>query len=112
MNGKAVYEMATTVLPRTIQGLLSRHGLSVTDVAHLIPHQPSVRVLRRTAEVLGLPIDRVRMNMSSYGNTAGATIPLLLDETVKNGLLHPGNLVAFAAVGSGWTWGAALYRWN
>lgn len=111
MNGRAVYETGTTVLPQTIQGLLTRHGLSILDVSWLIPHQPSVRVLRRTAEVLGLPLERVRMNMDRYANTAGATIPLLLDETARSGCLRPGDLVAFAAVGSGWTWGAALYRW-
>ncbi|WP_257313845.1 3-oxoacyl-ACP synthase III family protein [Geothrix fuzhouensis] len=112
MNGRAVYETATTVLPQTIQGLLAKHGLSVADVSHLIPHQPSVRVLRRTAEVLGLPAERVAMNMDRYANTAGATIPILLDETVRGGRIQSGNLVVFAAVGSGWTWGAALYRWQ
>lgn len=112
MNGKAVYEMATTALPRTLQDLLSKHGLGVLDISHLVPHQPSIRVLHRTAEVLGLPVERVRMNMDRYGNTAGATIPILLDETVRGGLIRPGDLVAFAAVGSGWTWGAALYRWQ
>jgi 3-oxoacyl-[acyl-carrier-protein] synthase-3 len=82
------------------------------DISHLIPHQPSVRVLRKTAEILGIPIERVCMNMDRYANTAGATVPLLLDETVRSGRIKEGDLVAFAAVGSGWTWGAALYRWR
>ncbi|MBK8793351.1 MAG: ketoacyl-ACP synthase III [Holophaga sp.] len=112
MNGSAVYQTATTVLPQSILQLLSRHQLSVSDISVLVPHQPSIRVLRRTAEILGLPLERVCMNMDRYANTAGATIPLLLDETVRTGRIHSGDLVAFAAVGSGWTWGAALYRWR
>jgi 3-oxoacyl-[acyl-carrier-protein] synthase III len=112
MNGKAVYETATTVLPQAISSLLSRHSLSPKDISILIPHQPSVRVLRKTAEILDIPIDRVCMNMDRYANTAGATVALLLDETVRRGAIRAGDLVAFAAVGSGWTWGAALYRWR
>lgn len=112
MNGKAVYETGTTVLPETLRDLLTRHQLRPQDIDHLVPHQPSIRVLRKTAETLGIPLDRIRMNMDRYANTAGATIPLLLDETVASGLIRSGDLVAFAAVGSGWTWGAALYRWQ
>ncbi len=112
MNPRAVYDTGTTVLPETIRDLLSRHQLKPMDIDHLIPHQPSVRVLRKTAESLGIPLERVCMNMERYANTAGATVPLLLDETVRSGRIKEGDLVAFAAVGSGWTWGAALYRWR
>jgi 3-oxoacyl-[acyl-carrier-protein] synthase-3 len=112
MNSKAVYETGTTVLPAALKDILSRHKLQPMDISHLIPHQPSVRVLRKTAEILGIPIERVCMNMDRYANTAGATVPLLLDETVRSGRIKEGDLVAFAAVGSGWTWGAALYRWR
>jgi 3-oxoacyl-[acyl-carrier-protein] synthase-3 len=112
MNPKAVYETGTTVLPATLKDILSRHQLQPMDISHLIPHQPSVRVLRKTAESLGIPIERVCMNMDRYANTAGATVPLLLDEAVRSGRIKDGDLVAFAAVGSGWTWGAALYRWR
>lgn len=112
MNGKAVYETGTTVLPETLRDLLGRHQLRPGDIDHLIPHQPSIRVLRKTGEMLGIPLERIHTNMDRYANTAGATIPLLLDETVDSGQIRPGDLVAFAAVGSGWTWGAALYRWQ
>jgi 3-oxoacyl-[acyl-carrier-protein] synthase-3 len=112
MNSKAVYETGTTVLPTALKDILGRHKLQPMDISHLIPHQPSVRVLRKTAESLGIPFERVCMNMDRYANTAGATVPLLLDETVRSGRIKEGDLVAFAAVGSGWTWGAALYRWR
>jgi 3-oxoacyl-[acyl-carrier-protein] synthase III len=111
MNGRAVFDTATTVLPNAIADILARHDMSVADVQHLIPHQPSIGILRKTADTLGLDFDRVHTNMERYANTSGATIPLLLDEVVRSGKIQTGHLVAFAAVGSGWTWGAALMRW-
>jgi len=112
MNGRAVYETGTRVLPETVRSILERYHLAPSDISVLIPHQPSVRVLKRTAEILDIPIERVKMNMSRYANTAGATIPLLLDETLRSGGIASGDLVVFAAVGAGWTWGAALYCWR
>ena len=111
MDARAVYNTAVSVLPTTIQNLLDENGLNISDVRWMIPHQPSVRVLRKTAELLSLPQDKLQMNMARFANTAGATVPLLLDEVNKAKQLKPGDLVVFAAVGSGWTWGAALYRW-
>jgi 3-oxoacyl-[acyl-carrier-protein] synthase-3 len=112
MNTKAVYEAATMVLPQAIQDLLCMNRLSSSDVTMIIPHQPSIRVLRKTAELLNLPFDTIRTNLQHYANTAGATVPLLLDQVNRQGQIQPANMVLFAAVGSGWTWGATLYRWN
>ena len=112
MNGKAVYETATDVLPRAIQEILCMHRLELKDVSIIVPHQPSIRVLRKTAELLSVPFSLVQTNLEGYANTAGATIPLLLDQVNQKGLLHRGDLVLFAAVGAGWTWGATLYRWS
>ena len=111
MNAKAVYEAATIVLPQAIQALLCMHRLELKDVSMIIPHQPSIRVLKKTAEVLSVPFSFVQTNLECHANTAGATIPLLLDQLNQKGLLSRGELVLFAAVGSGWTWGASLYRW-
>ena len=111
MNGRAVYETGTQVLPEAIKFVAEESGIKTSDIKHLIPHQPSHRVLRRTAELLELPVERVHMNMQKYANTAGATVPLLLDEVARSGAIKDGDIVAFAAVGSGWTWGSAMYRW-
>ena len=111
MNGRAVYETATDVLPRTIRELLGRHHLQPGDIAAFIPHQPSLRVLTKTADLLGIHFGTVKTNMDRHANTAGATVPLLLAQVNEEGALCPGDLVVFAAVGAGWTWGAALYRW-
>jgi len=112
MDSKQVYSMATSVLPAALQELLRRHDLKTSDVNMLIPHQPSIRSLTRIAELLSMPTNKIAVNIDRYANTAGATVPLLLDEVVRSGQVKEGDLVAFAAVGSGWTWGASLYRWT
>lgn len=112
MNGTAVYETATRVLPQAIRAVLLENKLAVEDVSWVIPHQPSIRILEKTAEILDIPFDRVKCNMDRYANTSGGTIPILLDEVKRAGALESGNLLLMAAVGSGWTWGATAYRWR
>jgi 3-oxoacyl-[acyl-carrier-protein] synthase III len=111
MNGRAVYETGTNVLPKAINQVLEDTGLTIDDIDYLIPHQPSIAILKKTAEILGLPWKKVMTNMDRYANTSGGTIPLLLDEVNKSGKLKKGNTVLFAAVGSGWTYGAAILKW-
>lgn len=111
MNGKVVYQSATVALPRAINQVLLDTRLSIDDVDIMIPHQPSIRILQKTAEIIGLPFEKVMTNMDKYANTSGATIPILLDEVNKSGKLKKGNIVLFAAVGSGWTYGASIIKW-
>ena len=111
MNGKAVYEKATAALPECIRQILCMNGLGLDDVSMIIPHQASAHVLKRTAEILNVPYSRMQTNLEFYANTAGATVPLLLDQVNRQGLIHKNDLVLFAAIGAGWTWGATLYRW-
>lgn len=110
MNARGVYETATTVLPDAIRNLLTKNLLNLHDVDHVIPHQPSLKVLKKMAEVLPIPFEKVHTNMDRYANTAGATIPILLNEVRRKGFMHDGDLSVFAAVGSGWCWGAGLYQ--
>ncbi len=112
MNGKAVYRTATDVLPKAIRELLARHSLSLGDIAMIVPHQPSIRVLKKTAELLSIPFSLIETNLEGHANTAGATVPLLLDQLNRKGAIHAGDLLLFAAVGAGWTWGASLCRWT
>ncbi len=111
MNGKAVYEMATTAVPECIQQILAINGLGLEDVSMIVPHQATARVLKRIAEVLKIPFSRMQTNLESYANTAGATVPLLLDQVNRRGLLREGDLLLLVSIGAGWTWGASLYRW-
>ena len=110
MNGKEVYNTATKVLPEVIDEILEANNLTSDDVDWVIPHQPSIRILQETARKVNIPFEKVMTNMDKYANTSGGTIPIVLDETYKSGKIQPGNLLLFAAVGSGWTWGTALYK--
>lgn len=110
MNGKEVFETATKVLPEVIREVLSFNNLKAEEVDFVIPHQPSIRILQKVAEEVQIPFEKVMTNMDKYANTSGGTIPIVLDETLKSGKVKEGNILLFAAVGSGWTWGAALYK--
>lgn len=112
MNGKSVYKTATMALPLAINQVLLDTGLSINDIDLMIPHQPSIRILQKTAEMIGLPFSKVMTNMDKYANTSGGTIPILLDEVHRSGKLKKGNIVLFAAVGSGWTYGASIIKWG
>ena len=111
MDGKEVYETGTKVLPQAILQVLKDTNLSIEQIDYMIPHQPSIGILERTAEIIGLPFEKVLTNMDRYANTSGGTIPILLDETNKSGKLKKDTIVLFAAVGSGWTYGASIIKW-
>jgi len=112
MNGKEVYDTGTKVLSESIKKVLDDTNLKISDVDYLIPHQPSIGILKRTAEIIGLPFEKVMTNMDKYANTSGGTIPILLDELNRANKLKSGNIILFAAVGAGWTWGASIIKWS
>lgn len=111
MDGQAVFQTAVDVVPKSIEQLLHKNNLSIDQIDHMIPHQPSVRILQSIAETIGLPWEKVHTNMDRYANTSGGTIPIMLDEAHKAGHLKKGDHILFAAVGAGWTWGTAIYKW-
>jgi 3-oxoacyl-[acyl-carrier-protein] synthase III len=112
MNGRAVYETGTKVLPIAINQVLKDTGLTIDNIDYMIPHQPSIKILQDTAQIVGLPFEKVMTNMDRYANTSGGTIPILLDEVNRSGKLTKGKIILFAAVGSGWTWGASIIKWH
>lgn len=112
MNGKEVYKVATQVLPQAINQVLEDDGLSISDIDLMIPHQPSIGILKKTAEIIGLPFEKVMTSMDKYANTSGGTVPIMLDEVNRSGKLKPGMNILFAAVGGGWTYGATIIKWS
>lgn len=112
MNGRAVYETGTKVLPQAINQVIKDTGLSIHDIDYMIPHQPSIKMLKETAKIIGLPFEKLMTNMDKYANTSGGTIPILLDEVNQGGKLTKGKIILFAAVGAGWTWGASIIKWH
>jgi 3-oxoacyl-[acyl-carrier-protein] synthase-3 len=111
MDGKAVFKHAVERLPEVIRSLLARNGLSLDDVALLVPHQANMRINELVARNLGFPAERIVHNIQRYGNTTAASIPIALHEAAEEGRVHEGDLVVLAAFGAGLTWGATLVRW-
>jgi 3-oxoacyl-[acyl-carrier-protein] synthase-3 len=112
MNGQDVFRFSTRVAPASALRLLARCGLSVDDVDLYAPHQSNRRIIDHTARSLGIPADRVLVDIDRYGNTSSASIPLVLDDAVESGELRPGATVLLSAVGAGMTWGTAIVRWS
>ncbi len=92
--------------------VLTRNGLVGRDLACFIPHQANRRIIESTAQRLGMPLDRVLINIDRYGNTIAATVPLALGTARKEGKLKRGDMVLLASVGAGFTAGASLLRWE
>jgi 3-oxoacyl-[acyl-carrier-protein] synthase-3 len=110
-EGQQVFKYAVKKISELCETLLRRNNLTSADVAILIPHQANRRIMVATAERLGLPLDRVLININEYGNTTAGTIPLATRDAIRQGRLNKGDLVLYAAVGAGYTAGACLYRW-
>lgn len=110
-DGQQVFRYAVKKMYEVCRDLLERNKLSVSDVAIMIPHQANRRIITAAAERLGIPCDRVLINIQRYGNTTAATIPLATRDAIAEGKLKKGDLVLFAAVGAGFTVGANLWRW-
>ncbi len=111
MEGSAVFKFAVKVLEEVALEALAANGLSPREVDWLIPHQANIRIIQATAKKLGLGMDKVVATVERHANTSAASIPLALDEAVRDGRIRPGNLVLLEGVGGGFTWGAALLRW-
>lgn len=111
MNGREVFKFAVQKFPDVMQELLARNGCRVDDLALLVPHQANLRILEAGAKRLGLPMERVAVNVDRYGNTSSASIPLAFDEAVRSGRLHRGDLVGMVSFGGGLSWAGSLLRW-
>ena len=111
-EGAQVFKYAVRKMYESCSELLARNGLTANDVGMLIPHQANGRIITACAERLGLPPERVLVNIDRYGNTTAATIPLATRDAIESGRLKKGDLVMFASVGAGFTVGANLWRWE
>jgi 3-oxoacyl-[acyl-carrier-protein] synthase-3 len=110
-EGQQVFKYAVRKMYETGRDLLARNGLSAEDVSLLIPHQANRRIIEAAADRLGLPEEKVIVNIDRYGNTTAATIPLAMRDAIQQGRLKKGDLALLAAVGAGYTVGASLWRW-
>ena len=112
MNGRQVFKFATRVLVSSAEALLERTGLAIEDVDVYVPHQANVRIIDHAVAKLGIPKEKVVVNVDRYGNTSSASIPLALAEAVADGRVHEGDTVLMTGMGAGLTWASALLRWT
>src|SRR5881275_3629748 len=112
MNGREVFKFATRVLVDSAHAVLEHEGTRVEDVDVYVPHQANVRIIDHATKKLGIPSERVVINVDRYGNTSSGSIPLALAEAQVDGRLSPGSLVLMTGMGAGLTWGSALMRWT
>lgn len=110
MDGKAVWNFATEILPGTVRDLCKSARISVDDIKLLVPHQANRNILTAAAAELRLPLDRVAINIERYGNTIAASIPMALDEALAAGRIGPGDKVALVGFGAGLAWGGLLLQ--
>ena len=111
MQGRETFKLAVNKMVESTGSVLSKANLNKADIAFLIPHQANKRIIDATARYLGLPEDKVVINIAEYGNTSAASIPMALSETVRAGRVKPGDLIVFVAFGGGLSWGAVAWRW-
>ncbi|MCL1980910.1 MAG: ketoacyl-ACP synthase III [Proteobacteria bacterium] len=111
MNGGDVFKHAVRLMEDSVTSLLRQHGLTIDDIDLMIPHQANIRILNNLRERLGISEERVFVNLSQYGNTSAASIPIALDEAYRQGRMARGDIVLLCTFGGGLTWGALLMRW-
>jgi 3-oxoacyl-[acyl-carrier-protein] synthase III len=112
MNGKEVYRFAVQKVPEVIDKALFHANLSVDDIDWLLLHQANQRILDAVAQRLNIPSHKVISNLANYGNTSAASIPIALDEAVREGKIQPNDIIVASGFGAGLSWGAAIFKWG
>jgi 3-oxoacyl-[acyl-carrier-protein] synthase-3 len=112
MRGKEVWDQAVKVIPDSIRQVMAQCDIGIDDISLIIPHQPSIHILKQVAEQLNCPFSKVKTVMDRYANIAGASIPIALDEAVRQQQVRRGDLIVLSAIGSGWTWGSMVVRYE
>ena len=111
MKGSETFKVAVKTMEAAAREALEAHHFTTDDLDLLIPHQANLRIIQAVAKRLGIPPEKVFVNIERYGNTSAASIPIALDEAVRGGRIQEGNLILLGAFGGGLTWGSALVRW-
>lgn len=112
MNGREVFKFATRVLVSSAQKLLDQLGLTVDDIDLYVPHQANVRIIKHAVERLGIPEEKVVVNVDRYGNTSSGSIPLALADAVRDRRVEKGDIVLMTGMGAGLTWGSGVIEWT
>lgn len=112
MKGREVWDQAVQVLPESIKSVMKEANLGVEDIKMLVPHQPSINILKLVAKDVGMSMDNVKAIQHIYGNIAGASIPIALHDAFEKGEIVKGDKIILSAVGSGWAWGSMVVNYE
>jgi 3-oxoacyl-[acyl-carrier-protein] synthase-3 len=110
MNGREVFKLGVRLMPEAAERVLKKANVSVDEVDMLIPHQANLRIIEAVGHRLGVPREKVYVNVDKYGNTSAATVIIALDEAIRDGSAKPGDLILLVTFGAGLTWGSTLLR--
>lgn len=108
MEGREVFKFAVNIVPKVIEDLLQKSGLTMDDIDHVVCHQANKRIIDSAIKKLNAPSEKFFINLQYYGNTSSASIPIALDEMEEQGLLLPGQKIICVGFGAGFTWGGAI----
>lgn len=111
MNGREVYKFAVRALYESVLEEFKANAITPSQVNHVIAHQANLRIIESVMHRLGIPLEKCWLNISKYGNTSSASVPMTLDEANRAGRLKPGDLIVMIAIGAGIAWGSAVVRW-
>lgn len=112
MDGSEVFKFAVRIMGKTVDTSLAKAGMSKDDIDVLIPHQANHRIIQSAAKRIGVPMDKVVMNVDRYGNTSAGSVPLALDEAVRQGKINTGDNVVLVGFGAGLTWASCIMKWK
>ena len=110
MDGKTVFKLAVTLLPKVTEELLLKANMKIEDLDMIIPHQANLRINDAFMQRMNIPEDKIYNNIQRYGNTTAATIPIALDELMQKNMLKPQDTIMFIGLGAGLTWGGVIYK--
>ncbi len=110
MQGNETFKLAVRELSNVVEETLAANNLDKKDIDWLVPHQANLRIISATAKKLDMDMSQVVVTLDRYANNSAATVPVALDEAVRDGRIHRGQLLLLEAFGGGWTWGSALVR--
>jgi len=112
MQGREVFKIAVRAMADSAQRILESSGLKAEDVTLVVPHQANIRIIEALVSRLGIGLDKCKINLDRFGNTSAASIPIALDEAMRNARFKPGDVILLVAFGAGLTWASTLIRWQ
>ena len=111
MDGRAIFNFATKIVPKSVSILLERNNLTVDDIKYIVPHQANSRIIEVVAKKLKTTMDKFFINVDEFGNTSAASIPIVLGHMDSKGLIQKGDYIIITGFGGGLTWGSTLIKW-